>query len=79
LYEPKRAANLLRISRTAVYRRIDESPILRLAGHISQDEILATLDSCGGDLKSAALILQVSSSGLRFRLCAAGNMRDKRR
>jgi DNA-binding NtrC family response regulator len=79
LYEPKGAANLLRISRTAVYRRIDESPILRLAGHISQDEILATLDSCGGDLKSAALILQVSSSGLRFRLCAAGNVRDKRR
>lgn len=79
LYEPKSAANVLRISRTAVYRRIDESSILRLAGQIPQDEIQAALECCGGDLKQAALVLKVSSSGLRFRLRTAGNVNDKRR
>ncbi|MEH6571482.1 MAG: sigma 54-interacting transcriptional regulator, partial [Halioglobus sp.] len=76
LYEPTSAATLLKISRTAVYRRIGESSILRIAGEVPQDEIRSTLEACGGDLKQAALILKVSSSGLRFRLRSAGKVRD---
>lgn len=73
LYEPKRAAASLCISRTAVYRRIDESSTLRIAGQLSQAEILTALEACGGDVKKAALALQVSSNGLRFRLRNSGS------
>lgn len=67
LYEPKAAAVLLGISRTAVYRRIEESDVLRKAGEVPQDEVQRALDDCQGDLGKAALSLRVSRVGLRFR------------
>ncbi|MFK8047687.1 MAG: sigma 54-interacting transcriptional regulator [Halioglobus sp.] len=67
-YEPKAAANILGISRTAVYRRIDESQQLRKAAEIPQDEVQRTFDACGGDLSKTALSLRVSRVGLRSRV-----------
>lgn len=71
-YEPKSAARILGISRTAVYRRIGDSKELRLASQISQTELQEMLSACEGDLNRAALELRVSRSGLRSRLRSFG-------
>ena len=71
-YEPKSAARILGISRTAVYRRIDGCRDLRIASQISQDELQEMLSACEDDLNRAALELRVSHSGLRSRLRAFG-------
>lgn len=67
-YEPTSAAVLLGISRTAIYRRIDESDHLRIAGDVPEDELQRTLNAFDGDLNKAALHLRVSRVGLRFRV-----------
>lgn len=68
LYEPKAAAALLGMSRTAIYRRIDESDELRIAGDVSEEELQRALDTFDGNLNKAALDLRVSRVGLRFRV-----------
>ncbi len=67
-HEPKAAAALLGMSRTAIYRRIDESDKLRIAGDVPEDELQRALDAFDGDLNKAALHLRVSRVGLRFRV-----------
>jgi two-component system nitrogen regulation response regulator GlnG len=67
-YEPKPAAALLGMSRTTIYRRIDESDHLRIAGDIPEGELQRALDAFDGNVSKAALYLRVSRVGLRFRV-----------
>ena len=71
-YEAAAAARILKIPRTAIYRRIELSPVLRLVSEVSEQELQATLVDCEGDIDAMALRLQVSRSSLRARLRALG-------
>jgi len=69
-YEPMATARLLNISRSAVYRRMEECG-LRVAGGIPEEELQEVLTGCGGNVNDAAAVLRVSRSGLRARLRTA--------
>ena len=71
-YEAAAAARILKIPRTAIYRRIELSPVLRLVSEVSEQELQATLVDCEGDIDAMAMRLQVSRSSLRARLRALG-------
>ena len=71
-YEPTRAAELLKISRTAVYRRIEASDDLQYASQVSEQDLQSALQECGGDIDKAALKLRVSATGLRARMRSSG-------
>jgi DNA-binding NtrC family response regulator len=66
-YAPARAAERLSVSRTAVYRRIKDTPGYRLAADIPPDEVRSILVQYQGDCAAAALHLQVSPVSLRAR------------
>ena len=67
-YELTATAKRLNVSRTALYRRIDVSPNLRIAAQVPDQELEAALAESDGDLTVAALSLRVSASGLRARI-----------
>jgi DNA-binding NtrC family response regulator len=61
-------AQALGVSRQAIYRRIAETPGLRLAAEVPEAELATVLADCGGDVVRAAQTLQVSVTSLRARL-----------
>ena len=67
-FEVARTARRLGVSRQTVYRIIEESSSLRLAGDISLEELSQSLDRHGGEIIPAARQLQVSTTSLRARL-----------
>ncbi len=67
-FEAARAAVQLGVSRTAVYRRIEESPRHRLAREVPWDELQRVLAENQGDSTAAAMQLRVSVTSLRARL-----------
>jgi len=67
-FEPARVARELRVSRTAVYRRIESSRQFQLASELPDQAILDALSACAGDDAAAAKLLAVSVGGLRQRL-----------
>lgn len=66
-WEVAKAARELRISRQALYRRMEAIPQLRTAADIPSAEITSAYYACEGDLERAALQLQVSRTALRRR------------
>jgi DNA-binding NtrC family response regulator len=74
-YEAARAAVQLGVSRTAVYRRIEESPHHRLAKEVPRDELQRVLAENKGDSTAAAMQLRVSVTSLRALL----NRRERNR
>jgi transcriptional regulator with PAS, ATPase and Fis domain len=66
--EAKRVALQLGVSRTAVYRRIEVSPLYRLASEISREEYERALTEHDGDSLAVARHLHVSLNSLRSRL-----------
>ena len=66
-WEVAEAARELRISRQALYRRIEAIPELRVAADLSRAEVEAVYHQCEGDLTAAAQQLQVSRAALRRR------------
>ncbi|MEM0953568.1 MAG: sigma 54-interacting transcriptional regulator [Pseudomonadota bacterium] len=66
-WEVSQAARQLKISRQALYRRIQSIPELRTAADVPAPEVEAVYYDCKGDLEQAALRLQVSQAALRRR------------
>lgn len=66
--EAKRVALQLGVSRTAVYRRIEVSPLYRLVSEISREEYERALTEREGDSAAVARHLHVSLNSLRRRL-----------
>ncbi|RLA47691.1 MAG: hypothetical protein DRQ97_05515 [Gammaproteobacteria bacterium] len=64
-FEVARAAKQLGVSRTAVYRRIEESPRHRLAKEVPRDELQRVLAEHQEDILAAAMKLRVSVTSLR--------------
>ena len=64
-------ARQLRVSRQAVYRRIEASNTYLLASQIAPDDLRRALAQHGGDSVAAAGQLRVSVAGLRARLRGA--------
>ena len=71
-YEAAPVARALGVSRPSVYRRIEETPGLRLAAQVPEEELQQALDEHDGDLQATAMALRVSASGLRARLRHTG-------
>jgi len=71
-YEVSTTAKVLGVSRSAVYRRLQNLRECRLAADVPLGEMLAALDACRGDLASTADRLAVSQRGLQTRLRASG-------
>jgi two-component system nitrogen regulation response regulator GlnG len=71
-YEAAPVARALGVSRPSVYRRIEETPGLRLAAQVPEEELQQVLDEHDGDLQATAMALRVSASGLRARLRHSG-------
>ena len=69
-FEPTAAAQQLGVSRTAVYRRIDESQRHRLANEVPPSELQQAVANNSGDSAATALQLRVSLTSLRTRLRA---------
>jgi two-component system nitrogen regulation response regulator GlnG len=76
-WEVTAAARRLRISRSALYRRIAAIPGLSLAADIPGEEIGRVLRQHGGDLPAAAAALRVSATALRDR-CEALELLPRR-
>lgn len=68
-------ARVLGVSRQSIYRRLEETPDLRLAADVPRDELEAVLEATGGDVRQAAKTLVVSYQGLRSRLRRNGEPR----
>ncbi len=62
------AAKELGISRPSLNSLVDKHPTLRRARLISRDEILATRETCDGDLERMWRHLKVSRHSLRVRM-----------
>jgi len=67
-YEVAKVARQLGVSRQAVYRRIGESTVYRLAAQVPLAELAQALAGHAGDARAVAMDLKVSFSGLRVRL-----------
>ena len=67
-FEPRRAAQLLGISRAAIYRRIEALDSFRLAHEIAAHEISEALEDAAGEVPVAARKLRVSARSLQGRL-----------
>ena len=67
-FEAARVARQLGVSRTAVYRRIEDSPRHRLVKEVPASELQRVLTDNHGDLCATALQLRVSQASLRTRL-----------
>ncbi len=66
------AAASLGVSRSSLYRRIDESRQVRKAADLSRDEIVDAIRSASGALDAMVEILGVSRRGLKLRMSALG-------
>ena len=67
-FEAAATARQLGVSRQSVYRRIGDTPGLRLASEIPREELQRALAQHPGDSAAAALQLRVSHTGLQARL-----------
>jgi transcriptional regulator with PAS, ATPase and Fis domain len=63
-YEPKRAARLLKVSRTSLYKRLENIQCIHLAGEIDGSEIIAVHQQSHGCLQRAAALHRVSRTAL---------------
>ena len=72
-FEVKAAAAELGVSRTNLYRMIEESPDVRKAKDLQRNEIDEALKRCNGDTAAAAQELAVSLKGLKRRIAALGD------
>jgi two-component system nitrogen regulation response regulator GlnG len=63
-FEPKRAARLLNVSKTALYNRIDSIQSIRLVGAIADTEIIAIHKQSHGCLQRAVELHRVSRTSL---------------
>ena len=66
------AAKDLDISRTTLYRLIDDCPSIRKAADLGADEIAAVLEAARGNISRAAVELRVSVQGLKRRMTDLG-------
>jgi len=71
-YRLRPAAEALGISRTSLYKLIDESPRIRKAHELSREEVEDAGRRCGGDVVAMAEGLKVSDMGLRRRMTDLG-------
>jgi two-component system nitrogen regulation response regulator GlnG len=62
----EKAANMLGISRTALYGLIDASPRFRKAKDIGREELLKAREDAAGDLERMSEMLSISKAGLRL-------------
>ena len=67
-FEAARVARQLGVSRTAVYRRIEDSSRHRLVKEVPASELQRVLADNHGDPRATALQLRVSQASLRIRL-----------
>lgn len=71
-YKIKPTAAQLGVSRSSLYGLIDRCPEVRKASELSRQEIVESLDRCGGDLEAMVDRLRVSADGLRQRMRELG-------
>jgi len=64
----KPAAEALGIARSTLYKRVEESDLMRVAADLNGDEIQAALEANNGNVRRAAAALEVSFRGLQMRL-----------
>ncbi len=62
------AAKDLAVSRSALYKLIDASPIVRRASDVNADEIQSQWDACNGDIKLMVSALKISEGAIKRRL-----------
>jgi two-component system nitrogen regulation response regulator GlnG len=67
-----RAARRLSVSRTTLYKLMEDCPEVRKASDLLPEEVAAALEDCQGDIETAAERLQVSPRGLQLRLRELG-------
>jgi len=67
-YRPGPAAEMLGIARSSLYALIDSSNQIRKAAELETRTITEQLADCGGDVRAAAIALEVSERGLRLRM-----------
>lgn len=67
-WEGSAAARALGIPKTTLHRFMDQSPRIRLAKTLTQEEILRAQAACQGDVSAMAELLEVSRRGLLSRM-----------
>ena len=67
-----RAADVLGVSRPALYRLIKKNPRIRQASDLQRDEILAAQQRCQGRLEAMVDVLEVSKRALKLRITKLG-------
>lgn len=71
-WSPGATAKALGISRTSLYKLMEQSDRVKIAGDLSAREILKASAACGGDTTAMAEHLEVSRQGLRRRMKELG-------
>jgi two-component system nitrogen regulation response regulator GlnG len=71
-WNPGATARALQLSRTTLYRLIEQCPDVRKAKDVERAEILAASERCGADASRMAAELQVSERGLILRMRELG-------
>jgi two-component system nitrogen regulation response regulator GlnG len=67
-WDLKNTAEMLHISRAALYKIIDAHPDIRKAGDIATQELVEVNQRCEGNLEAMVDVLKVSKSALKRRL-----------
>lgn len=67
-FRRERAAKRLGVSKSYLYRRLGKNAIAPTAADIPIPDIRSAIESCGGDVKSAAQKLRISTRALRLHL-----------
>lgn len=67
-FRRERAAKRLGVSKSYLYRRLDQAALVPTAADIPSAELRATIEACAGNLKSAAGRLRISTRALRLQL-----------
>lgn len=67
-WDLKNTADVLNISRAALYKMIEANPHVRKAGDISVDELTRTYQRCNGNLEQMVDALKVSKAALKRRI-----------
>jgi two-component system, NtrC family, nitrogen regulation response regulator GlnG len=71
-FNVSRTARRLEMSRTSLYKLLEQSPLIRKASDLDRAEIEECSRQCGGDLDAMAERLEVSKRGLRLRMTELG-------
>jgi two-component system nitrogen regulation response regulator GlnG len=71
-WDLKNTAELLNISRAALYKMIESNPDIRKAGDISVDELSRAYQRCAGNLEQMVAELKVSGAALKRRIRELG-------